>query len=203
MYIQICVTITTVNSRTLSSPEEVWHPFTVSSLVSTCCRPKQALISFPFFFFKISNALMNQHFAINLHHFLISSSPDFDTCSPLQLEPGHWGTQWSKSGATEQLRARVRHKVFSGELNILTQHLENLPAWSLSMEITLQDSSFSLLWSTETCRRLAFPCTFPLWFSLIYIHLLAGIKIARRNINNLRYADITLMTESEEELKSL
>ena len=33
---------------------------------------------------------------------------------------------------------------------------------------------------------------------------LAGIKIARRNINNLRYADdITLMAESEEELKTL
>ena len=32
----------------------------------------------------------------------------------------------------------------------------------------------------------------------------AGMKIARRNINNLRYADdTTLMTESEEELKSL
>ena len=32
----------------------------------------------------------------------------------------------------------------------------------------------------------------------------AGIKIARRNTNNLRYADdITLMAESEEELKSL
>ena len=32
----------------------------------------------------------------------------------------------------------------------------------------------------------------------------AGIKIARRNINNLRYADdTTLMTEGEEELKSL
>ena len=31
-----------------------------------------------------------------------------------------------------------------------------------------------------------------------------GIKIARRNINNLRYADdITLMAESEEKLKSL
>ena len=29
-----------------------------------------------------------------------------------------------------------------------------------------------------------------------------GIKIARRNINNLRYADETLMAESEEELKS-
>ena len=32
----------------------------------------------------------------------------------------------------------------------------------------------------------------------------AGIKISRRNINNLRYADdTTLMEESEEELKSL
>ena len=32
----------------------------------------------------------------------------------------------------------------------------------------------------------------------------AGIKISRRNINNIRYADdTTLMTESEEELKRL
>ena len=32
----------------------------------------------------------------------------------------------------------------------------------------------------------------------------AGIKIARRNVNNLRYADdTTLMTESEEKLESL
>ena len=32
----------------------------------------------------------------------------------------------------------------------------------------------------------------------------AGLKIARRNINNLRYADdTTLMAESEEELKGL
>ena len=31
----------------------------------------------------------------------------------------------------------------------------------------------------------------------------AGIKTAGRNINNLRYADDTLMAESEEELKSL
>ena len=33
---------------------------------------------------------------------------------------------------------------------------------------------------------------------------LVGIKVAKRNINNLRYADnTTLMAESEEELKSL
>ena len=31
----------------------------------------------------------------------------------------------------------------------------------------------------------------------------AGIKISRRNINNLRHADTILMAESEEELKSL
>ena len=38
--------------------------------------------------------------------------------------------------------------------------------------------------------------------SLIYSP--AGIKISRRNINNLRYADdFTLMAESEEALKSL
>ena len=38
---------------------------------------------------------------------------------------------------------------------------------------------------------------------LLYV-LVAGIKIAGRNINNLRYADdTTIMAESEEELKSL
>ena len=37
-----------------------------------------------------------------------------------------------------------------------------------------------------------------------YIELQAGIKISRRNINNLRYADdTTLMAESKEKLKSI
>ena len=37
-----------------------------------------------------------------------------------------------------------------------------------------------------------------------WIKAQAGIKIAKRNINNLRYADdTTLMTESEEKLKNL
>ena len=39
---------------------------------------------------------------------------------------------------------------------------------------------------------------------LLHPQLQAGIKIARRNINNVRYADDTsLMEESEEELKCL
>ena len=46
------------------------------------------------------------------------------------------------------------------------------------------------------------PCLFN--FDAEYIMRNAGIKIAGRNINNLRYADdTTLMAESDEELKSL
>ena len=41
------------------------------------------------------------------------------------------------------------------------------------------------------------------WETLAWRKLQAGIKIAGRNVNNLRYADdTTLMAESEEELKS-
>ena len=53
------------------------------------------------------------------------------------------------------------------------------------------------------------PCLFNLYAEYIIRNAgpeeeQAGIKIARRNINNLRYADdITLMAESEKELKSL
>ena len=50
------------------------------------------------------------------------------------------------------------------------------------------------------------PCLFNLYAEYIIrnVGLEAGIKIAGRNINNLRYADdTTLMAESEEELKSL
>ena len=52
------------------------------------------------------------------------------------------------------------------------------------------------------------PCLFNLYAEYILRNTgleeaQAGIKIARRNINNLRYADdTTLMAESEEELKS-
>ena len=53
------------------------------------------------------------------------------------------------------------------------------------------------------------PCLFNLYAEYIIRNAgleeaQAGIKIARRNINNLRYTDdITLMAESKEELKSL
>ena len=53
------------------------------------------------------------------------------------------------------------------------------------------------------------PCLFNLYAEYITQNarleeVQAGIKIARRNVNNLKYADdTTLMAESEEELKSL
>ena len=52
------------------------------------------------------------------------------------------------------------------------------------------------------------PCLFNLYAEYIMrnaglVEVQAGIKIARRNINNLRYADdTTLMAESKEKLKS-
>ena len=58
-------------------------------------------------------------------------------------------------------------------------------------------------------RRLLSPCLFNLYTENILRNagldeLQAGIKISRRNINNLRYAMIPLlMVESKEELKSL
>ena len=62
----------------------------------------------------------------------------------------------------------------------------------------------------EVCQGcILSPCLFNLYAEYIMRNAeleeaQAGIKIARRNINNLRYADdTTLMAESEEELKSL
>ena len=66
-------------------------------------------------------------------------------------------------------------------------------------------------WTDSKLRQgcILSPCLFNLYAEYIMLNARldeaqAGIKIARRNINNLRYADdTTLMTESEEELKSL
>ena len=58
-------------------------------------------------------------------------------------------------------------------------------------------------------ENMLLPCLFNLYADSIMRNarldeLQAGIKIGRKNINNLRYADgITLMAESEEELNSI
>ena len=64
-------------------------------------------------------------------------------------------------------------------------------------------------WERNTSRLILSPCLFNFYADYIMENARpdeaqAGIKIARRNINNLRYSDDTiLMVESEEELKSL
>ena len=61
----------------------------------------------------------------------------------------------------------------------------------------------------EYIKAILSPCLFNFYSEYIMQNARldesqAGIKISRRNINNLRYADdTTLMAESEEELKSL
>ena len=63
-------------------------------------------------------------------------------------------------------------------------------------------------WKRSTSRFYISPCLFNLYTESMWNARLdeaqAGIKIAGRNINNLKYADdTTLMTESKEEPKSL
>ena len=97
-----------------------------------------------------------------------------------------------------------------GILGHLTCLLRNLYA---GQEVTVRTGHGTTDWFQigkgvrQGCKLL--PCLFNLYAD--YIMRKAGleeaqaqIKIARRNINNLRYADDTiLMAESEEELKSL
>jgi len=66
---------------------------------------------------------------------------------------------------------------------------------------------FSAMWyNSSDCQRIQRKLNYDLIIisTLMLYEVQAGIKIARRNINNLRYADdTTLIAESEDELKSL
>ena len=88
----------------------------------------------------------------------------------------------------------------------LTCHLRNLYA---GLEATFRTGH-----GTKTGKGVCQGCILSLCLFNLYAEYIirnaglgdsqAGIKIAGRNINNLKYADdTTLMTESEEELKSL
>ena len=92
----------------------------------------------------------------------------------------------------------------------LTCFLRNLYA---GQEATVRTGHGTTAWfqiQTGVCQScILSPCSFNLYAEYIMRNAgldeaQAGIKISGRNINNLRYADDTiLMAESEEELKSL
>ena len=97
-----------------------------------------------------------------------------------------------------------------GKPDHLTCLLRNLYA---SQEATVRTGHGTTDWfqiGKGVCQScILSPCLFNLYAEYIMRNAelgeaQAGIKIARRNINNLRYADdTTLMAEGEEELKSL
>ena len=72
-----------------------------------------------------------------------------------------------------------------------------------------KNTYFYFIWYAKAFDCILSPCLFNLYAEYIMWNAgldeaQAGIKIAGRKINNLRYADdTTLMAESEEELKSL
>ena len=76
------------------------------------------------------------------------------------------------------------------------------------LELDMEQQTGSKL-GKEYIKAILSPCLFNLYAEYIMRNARldeaqTGIKIARRNINNLRYADdTTLMAESQEELKSL
>ena len=77
------------------------------------------------------------------------------------------------------------------------------------LEMDMEQWPGSKLWKGYIQGCILSPCLFNLYTEYIMQNTgldeaQAGIKIAGRNINNLRYADdTTLMAESKEELKSL
>ena len=88
-------------------------------------------------------------------------------------------------------------------------------SWEICMQVRKQQLELDMEQQTvsklgkECVKAILSPCLFNLHAEYIMRNAgleeaQVGIKIARRNINNLRYADdITLMAESKEELKSL
>ena len=77
------------------------------------------------------------------------------------------------------------------------------------LELDMEQQTGSKLGKELSHGYILSPCLFNFYAEYIMRNAVleeaqAGIKIGRRNINNLRYADdTTLMAESEEELKSL
>ena len=84
-------------------------------------------------------------------------------------------------------------------------------SWKACMEVKKQqlkrtwDNRLAQNWKRNTQSYISSPCLFNTDYIMRNAGLnepQAGIKFAKRNINNLRYADdTTLMAESEEELK--
>ena len=110
--------------------------------------------------------------------------------------------QYSTGSLSKAIRQEIKRfqDLFGGSVN------KNPPSMQLELDMEQQTDSKS---EKEYIKAVLSPCLFNLYAEYIMQNAgldeaQAGIKIAGRNINNLRYVDdTTLMAESEEELKSL
>ena len=91
-----------------------------------------------------------------------------------------------------------------GILNHLTCLLRNLYAGQEATVRTGMEQQTSSKLGKEYVKAILSPCYFNITQDTRLQKAQAGLKIVRKNTNNLRYTDdITLMAESKEELKSL
>ena len=128
-------------------------------------------------------------FQKNIYSCFIDYAKAFDCVDPNKL----WKTL-KETGIPDHLTCLLRNLYASQEATVRNEH--GTTDWFQIGKEVHQGCILS-------------PCLFNLYAEYIMRHARldeaqVGIKIARRDINNLRYADdITLMAESEEELKSL
>ena len=91
-----------------------------------------------------------------------------------------------------------------GILGHLTGLLRNLYAGQEATVRTRMEQQTDSKLGKECVKAILSPCYFNIGQNTRLEEAQGGIKIARKNTNNLRYTDdITLMSESKEELKSL
>ena len=91
-----------------------------------------------------------------------------------------------------------------GILGHLTGLLRNLYAGQEATVRTGMEQQTDSKLGKECVKAILSPCYFNITQNTTLEEAQGGIKIARKNTNNLRYTDdITLMSESKEELKSL
>ena len=118
------------------------------------------------------------------------------------------GDQWRNNSRKKKKKKKKKHIYFCLIDYVKAfDYVGHNKLWKILQEMGIPDHLTCLLRNLYAGQES--PCLFNLYAEYIMRNAgldeaQPGIKIARRNINNLRYADdTTLMAESEEELKSL
>ena len=151
-------------------------------------------------------------------YFLLMGTPSLPTCYPHESPCSSWLTaatvysvSSSKVLACNYPDFIVRKYSFCQQASsprftktcflVFSQLCKDTPRTQYTNPWEKRVSTGSFFFSLQLQLWSRFSVSWKLWNTGLD-EAQAGIKIAGRNISNLRYADTTLMTESEEELKS-